>query len=191
MKLKNNTLFVICALSLCFPIGLLFLIRSDKYRWQKYTLGLVGAILFFALLLTAFIRFNPPPMSNTFDLIVTRKTLSIGQSGGLCIANDVTYYTDFNVSTDNDCLTVKNNIYTAVEEGVCTLSVFFNDQIRTISITITGEDKTDEFVYASPTGERYHSNAKHAGKTAIKMTEEDALQSQKTPCKICWNNKNP
>lgn len=186
MKLKDNLTFLICALCVFFPIGLIFLILSDKRPWQKTVLSLMGAAVFAALLLPALIRSEAPIDPDAFEIIATRKTLTVGQSGGLAVANDTVYHTDFQVSPENECLEVKDNIYTAAKEGTCILTVSFRDQVRQIAITVTDGERTDETVYASPTGERYHANKKHGGKNAVQMTEEEALCSNKTPCKICW-----
>ena len=186
MKLKNNFIFLICALCIFFPIGVILLILSEKKLWQKILMGIIGAAVFAALLIPAATQRKTPTDLSDLDLITTKQDLSIGQSGGFALANDTTYYTDFKASSSNDCLAVNNNTYTAIKTGTSILTVSFENQIRSVSITITDNAKTDEPVYASPTGDRYHSNLKHAGKTAVEMTEEDALRSGKTPCKICW-----
>ena len=186
MKRINNTLFLLSALCICFPIGLIFLFLSEKKYWQKIVLSVLGGIIFILLLLPAVLQRNKTVDLNEFGPIITRHELSIGQTGGIGLANDTVYYTDFTVTADNQCLKIDDNTYTAVEAGLCTLTIKFEDQIRTVLITVTDANNTNDTVYASPTGERYHATLNHAGKAGIAMTEEEALQSGKTPCKICW-----
>ena len=186
MKMKNNTVFLLSALCICLPIGLVLLFISEKTKWAKILIATSGAIVFFTLLVPSILMRETLADPADFQPIVTRSELSVGQSGGLTLANDTHYHTDYKVVSSNDCLSVNNNIYTATKVGVCDLTIQFNDQIRTVTITINDNKMTDSIVYATPKGSRYHANLKHGGKNSIEMTEEDALQSGKTPCKICW-----
>lgn len=162
------------------------LIKSEGSKPKKFIIGISGFVVALTLLIPATLDLHKTANSNEFDLITTRNVLSIGQSGGLAVINGDDYYTDFTVTANNDCICINNNIYTASKIGVCTLTVAFDDQIRTVDITVDNKANTNKTVYISPTGGRYHISSNHAGDTAIKITEEEALQSGKTPCKICW-----
>ncbi|MBQ7935616.1 MAG: hypothetical protein IJ333_04640 [Clostridia bacterium] len=186
MKLKNDPIFLLALLCLCWPIGLLLLIKSYHTVPHKWWMGICGAFIFIVLLTPAVINFAKTPHPEDFDLTITRTTLSVGQSAGLAVTADDHYYNDFSVNVNNDVLSVHGNTFTAVKPGKCLLSVQFEQETRTAEITVNEEKRTDETVYASPTGQRYHSSPNHAGSTVVILTEEEALQSGKTPCKICW-----
>ena len=186
MKLRHNILFISVILCLFWPLGLIILIQSNKAIWKKWLMALGGLLIFCGLLFPAFIRTDPFPNENAFDLTVTRKSLTVGQSGGLSVTTDHFYYTDYTAECNNDILKINNNVYTAVNVGSCEIRVSFGNQTRTVQITVTEGKETDQTVYASPTGKRYHSSQSHAGANGLPFSEEEALQSGKTPCKVCW-----
>jgi len=186
-KLKNEPLFLIASLCLFFPIGLIFLIKSEIKNPFKWILASGCALIFIGLLCLALLNRHQPVNPDLFDVSVTRNTLSPGQSGGLVVTYDQRYYTDYSVKAENDVLQLNGSVYTAHNPGECTLTVAFADQTRTARITVNDAPGTNRTILASPNGTRYHMpTAKHAGKKAIKMTEEDALLSGKTPCKTCF-----
>lgn len=187
LKLKDEPIFLIAALCVFFPIGLIFLICSERSSKFKWFAGFGGCLIFCCLLSFAFLGQPKEVDPSTFQVSITRETLSVGQSGGLLITNGDQYCTSYDIIAENDVLAVKNNLYTAQKPGKCTLTVSFGEETRTIEILVNDEPGTDSTVLASPTGERYHLiTAAHAGKKAVKMTEEDALQSGKSPCKNCF-----
>lgn len=187
IKFKDEPIFVTAALCICFPVGVILLIKSTISAKCKWIMGVIGGIFFAGLLSLGLIGRTPPSDPSSFQLTATRTTLSVGQSGGFIITNKNEYYIDYTVSPENDVLMVNKNLYTAVKPGLCTLSVTFENEIRTIKITVDNGPATDSIVLASPSGERYHlQTANHAGKRAVEMTEEEALRSGKTPCKNCY-----
>ncbi|MBQ8894286.1 MAG: hypothetical protein IJ043_07750 [Clostridia bacterium] len=187
MKLKNEPVFIAATLCLFFPIGLFFLLRSELKGKSKCFIGICGGMIFLALLSPALLNRPKPVDPADFHLIVTRPTLSVGQSGGFIITNGKEYYTDFTAETENNLIKVHNNLYTAVQPGICTLKVTFEDEVRTVTLEVADGPGTDTLVLTSPSGERYHlTTAKHAGKRAVEMTEEEALRSGKSPCKTCY-----
>ncbi len=186
-KLKNEPVFLIAALCIFFPVGLIFLIRSDIKRSTKWLLAAVCGTIFILLLSLALLGRPHPIDPSSFDVAITRETLSPGQSGGLIVTNGDQYYTAYSVTTDNNVLQADGSIYTAVKPGRCTLTVTFEEEVRTVNIEVKDQPGTNSAVLASPGGERYHlTTAVHAGKKAVEMTEEDALMSGKTPCKTCY-----
>lgn len=187
IKLKDEPAFVTAALCLCFPIGLFLLIRSALSLKAKWLIGVAGGIAFSGLLTLALFGRSESIDLAKFELATTRTNLSVGQSGGFIITNGNEYCTDYTVFAENDVLTVNKNLYTANKTGNCTLTVMFENEVRTTVITVNDGPATNNLVLASPNGERYHlPTANHAGKSAIEMTEEEALQSGKTPCKNCY-----
>lgn len=186
MKLRHNTLFMAVILCLFWPLGIILLIKSNKTIRQKWVMALTGLLIFCALLFPAFLRTDPFPKETAFDLTVTRQNLTVGQSGGLSVTTDHFYYTDYTVECNNNILKIDNNIYTAVNIGSCLVSVSFGNETRSVEITVTEGNATDQTVYASPTGNRYHLIKSHAGANGLPFTEEEALLSGKTPCKVCW-----
>ena len=190
MKFKNEPLFLIAALCIFFPIGLILLLRSEFSRKAKLIMSCCCSVIFISLLSLAFLYHQHKYDPNSFQVIATRTRLLVGQSGGLAVTNDDDYITDFSITSNSEALEVHDSVYTAKSAGECTLEVTFQGQTRTIDITVDDEIATDSPVYASPSGERYHSRKSHGGKYAVEMTEEEALQSQKTPCKICYKNNN-
>lgn len=186
-KLKNEPIFLIASLCLFFPIGLIFLIKSEIKKPFKWIIASVGALIFIGLLSLASLYRPQSVDPNLFVVSVTRNTLSPGQSGGLIVTNDQKYYTDYTVKAENDVLKLNGSVYTAHRPGECTLTVTFDDQTRTVKIKVNDTPGTNHIISASPNGTRYHLvTAKHAGKKAVEMTEEDALMSGKTPCKTCF-----
>ena len=186
-KLKNEPVFLLAALIVFFPAGLFFLLRSELPAKRKCLLGSTGAIFFILLLIPAAIR-SDPVKAEDFQLHVTREELSVGQSGGFYITDGSVYCNAFSAAVDNDVLYLQDNLYTASRPGQCTLTVFFGEEERKIRITVNDEPGTGNTVLASPSGTRYHrATAAHAGSKAVEMTEEEALQSGKTPCKICYS----
>ncbi len=186
MNFKNHPLFIITALILFFPIGLIFLIISDQPAKRKWLLGTTGFLLFLSILFLSFL-FPPNKITiDNFDIYASRETLTVGQSGGIFISNEEKYLTDFTVSSDSDILSLNHNIYTAQRVGSACLFVSTEGITKSIYIDVIEGESTLETVYASPSGKRYHKIESHAGKNAIEMTEEDALQSQKTPCLTCY-----
>lgn len=186
MKFKDHALFLISALILCFPIGLILVILSNQTVKRKWLLCIIGLLASTLLLLTALFPISQKKAAENLEIIATRNELSIGQSGGFSVASNDAIETEFKVHPQNDCLTVHDNIYTAVKPGKCELKITCGEKTKSIEILVTEEDRTDETVFSSPTASRYHSKQTHAGKNNLKMTEEDALQSGKTPCMICY-----
>lgn len=187
IKFKDEPVFVVAALCICFPIGIILLIKSAFSAKCKWFMGTISAIVFTALLSLGLVGHITPSDPANFQLTATRTTLSVGQSGGFIITNGNEYYTDYTVSPENDVLELNHNLYTAVKPGHCTLTATFENETRTIEITVDDAPATDSIVLTSPNGERYHlQTANHAGKRAVEMTEEEALRSGKTPCKNCY-----
>ena len=112
--------------------------------------------------------------------------MTVGQSGGIFLTNGTKYITEYTVTADSDALSLNNNVYTAQRVGTTQLVISSNGIEKQIQIDVVEGDSTLETVYASPSGKRYHKSKSHAGKNAIEMIEEDALQSQKTPCLTCY-----
>ncbi len=187
MKLKDDPVFLLVSLCLFFPIGLIILICSNISRLKKWLIGMIGLFVFTAFLSLALLNQPRPIDASQFQLIVTRETLSVGQSGGLIIANDHQYITDYKIVPSNDTIKLQGSIYTAIKPGKCTITATFSGIKKNVEITVNDNTKTDCIVLASPSGERYHvTTAKHAGKKVVEMTEEEALLSGKTPCKTCY-----
>ncbi len=152
-------------------------------------MGCCGFLICTGMLSLALLGRESLQEAQDFTVTLTRSTLSPGQSGGVAVTHGAVYYTPFTVTADNDVLTVKNGVYTAVKPGTCQLTVTFGQEIQTVTVTVTHSPGTDSIVYASPTGERYHKTRSHAGSNAVSMTEEEALQSGKTPCKTCFKEQ--
>ena len=186
MNFKNHSLFIITALILFFPIGLIFLVRSDQPTKRKWIFASAGLILFLSILSLSFLFPAKETAIDDFEAFATRDQLTVGQSGGIFLTDGTKYITEFTVSADSDVLSLNNNVYTAQQVGTAQLVISSNGIEKRIKIDVIEGDSTLETVYASPSGKRYHKNKSHAGKNAIEMTEEDALQSQKTPCLICY-----
>ncbi len=187
MKFRNNRSFLITMLCLCWPIGLLLLLKADQKIFHKIIISIGSLLIFIALLSTAMLTFHKEPSADTFEIIATRKELSVGESGGFCISTNDHYIADYAITcSDSEVLSVKNNLYTALKSGVCTITVHYKNTSKSIQIQVNTNTATNKTVYASPTGQRYHSSITHGGKSAIPFSEEEALQSGKTPCKICW-----
>lgn len=186
-KLKNEPVFLGAALCLFFPAGLFFLVRSELKVQIKWLLGTAGLFVFTLLLSLAFFHTPSTIDLSKIQLHITRETLTVGQSGGFVLTDGATYRTDYTAHSNDECISLNGSAYTAIKPGKALLTVSFEDEIRTIEITVQEGAGTDTFVLASPSSERYHStNAKHAGKKAVTMTEEEALRSGKTPCKTCF-----
>ncbi len=186
MKFKDHTLFLISALFLFFPIGIILVILSNqsvKRKWVLSTIGFAVSILLFS---TAFLPYIKQDHRSDIAIIATRQELSVGQSGGLSVTVNNAIATDFEVYAQNEILTVHDNVYTAVKPGKCELKIICENTSKSIEISVAEGNRTDETVYASPSANRYHSQKTHAGKRAFKITEEDALQSGKTPCMVCY-----
>ncbi len=187
LKLKDEPLFLIAALCFFFPIGVIFLINSERSAKFKWIAGIGSCLVFLGMLSLALLTRPQAVDPAHFHVSVTRETLSVGQSGGFVITDGDRYCTAYTVATENSLLNVEDNLYTAVRPGICTLTISFGEEVRTVKIKIIEGQGTDSIVLSSPSSERYHLNtAKHAGKKAVEMTEEDALQSGKTPCKNCF-----
>ncbi len=186
MKLRNEPIFIGALLILCYPIGLLILILSEMKKSVKILMAGIGLLVAAGLLLTAALTFDPKPYDPQFDMVLSRETLLIGQSGGVAICDGNHYYADFDLEAENDVITVENGIYTANRKGSCKLTAYFDGKSLSETIIVDDTGKTNEIVFASPTGERYHNNQKHGGKNALELTEEEALMSGKSPCKICY-----
>lgn len=186
MKFKDHTLFLITALILFFPIGIVFIIlstQSAKRKWLLSILGLLASILLFS---AAFLPYIKQDHTTDIEIIATRQELSVGQSGGFSVITSNAIATEFEVYAQNEILTVHDNVYTAIKPGKCELKIICGNSAKSIEISVTEGNRTDETVYASPSANRYHSRQTHAGKRAFEMTEEDALQSGKTPCMVCY-----
>ncbi len=186
-KLKNEPIFLLVSLCIFFPIGVVLLVRSDFKPTTKWLFAAICAPIFIGLLSLALLSRPQPADPDSFYVTVTRETLSPGQSGGLLVTNGIRYYTDFTVTAENDHLQADGSVYTAIKPGACTLTVTFENEVRTVNIYIKDEPSTNGAVLASPGGTRYHlPTAAHAGKRSVEMTEEEALMSGKTPCKTCY-----
>lgn len=186
MNFKKHSLFILTTLILFFPIGLIFLLRSDHPTKRKWMLGSVGLFLFLSLLTIAFLLPTSKSYIDDFEIYASRKTLTVGQSGGIFIFDDDRYPSNFTVSCDSDILSLNHNVYTAQHVGSARLLISSAGITKSIYIHVVEGDSTLETVYTSPSGKRYHNNKSHAGKNAIEMTEEDAIQSRKTPCQTCF-----
>ena len=187
IKLKDEPIFIMAALCIFFPVGIVLLCFAKYPAKQKWVMSISGLLIFSGLLSLALLSPIKPVDPHSFQVTVTRETMSVGQSGGFLITNGDEYYTDFTAKASNRCLDVQNNLYTATAPGSCTLEISFASATRTVALEVPNEPATDSIVLASPSGTRYHlPSAAHAGKHAIEMTEEEALQSQKTPCKNCY-----
>ena len=187
IKLTDEPVFLAAVLVLFFPAGLILLIRADRPRLQKALLGVCGGVVFF-LFLSLGIFLNPKPFGNEEPrLIVTRETLSVGQSGGFALISETQLEGNFRCSVSNACLQLNDSVYTAVSAGECVLTVEHCGKFHNKTIVIEKGPGTAATVLSSLSSERYHKeSAHHAGKYAIRMSEEDALRSGKTPCKICY-----
>ena len=186
MKSHDHPLFLITALCLFFPIGLILLIISDHPIKRKFLMATCGGITFLALLATALIALPKTEEPGKLSIVVTRNQLTVGQSGGFAVQIGDKIVTDYSASASNGNLLIKDNVYTALKEGVTTICIQAQDQKKTYDITIVPGEATNSIVYLSPTGKRYHKTLTHAGQNAVTMTEEEALLSGKTPCKICY-----
>lgn len=153
-------------------------------------MGLVGLIVFAFLISLAFIESHKTSENHSYELILSRNTLSVGQSAGFAVTQGDTYFTNFSARTEGDQLVLQDTLFTATKPGTCTLMVEIEGTTLQAVIEIASEPKTDEVVLASITGKRYHKDtANHAGQYAFKMTEEDALQMGKTPCRVCYRTE--
>lgn len=187
MKLREHPLFIYCSLVLFYPIGLFFVLKSGFSKPKKMILSLVGGILFITVLMLPLILSTKQQSPADFNVIATRKVLSVGQSAGFAVYCEDDYFASFDASSDNnDILQITGNVYTAKSPGTCILTVKFADQVRNVLIRVTNRTDTSGTVYITPGGKRYHNEKKHAGKNAVAVTEEDALMSSKTPCHICY-----
>ncbi len=186
MNFKNHSLFILTTLIVFFPIGVVILIISDQPTKRKWILGAVGLLLFLSILSLSFLFPANKNKLDDFDIFVSRETLTIGQSGGLFLTNKAKYLTEYTITCDSDILSLNNNVYTAKRVGSARLIATANGITKSVCISVIEGESTLETVYASPSGSRYHKTASHAGKNAVEMTEEDALQSQKTPCLTCY-----
>ena len=186
MNFKNHSLFILTALILFFPVGVVFLIISDQPPKRKWILGTVGLLLFLSILSLSLLYPAVKNKPDDFMIYASRDTLTVGQSGGIFLYYNAKYLTDYTITCDSDLLSLNNNVYTAQDVGSAHLIVSANGITKSICINVIEGESTLETVYASPSGSRYHKTASHAGKGAVKITEEDALQSQKTPCLTCY-----
>ena len=186
MKFKNEPIFMATISCLFFPIGIGLLFKSELSKRVKLIIGFSGTVINLLLLSFAF-TFTPTQInSNKFNAVATRTELSVGQSGGLAVTDGKNYINAFTVTTDSNILKLHDSTYTAAKEGTAILTVQYADQQQKIQITVNDQRPTDSTVYSSATAERYHKKQSHSGKKAVAMTEEEALQSGKTPCKICY-----
>ncbi|MBQ6823495.1 MAG: hypothetical protein IJP27_02485 [Clostridia bacterium] len=166
------------------------MIRSELQSKTKWILGTVGGIAFCGLLSLALIHPSIPKHSSPYELIATRTELAVGESGGFIITNGEDYITDYHAEADTNLLMLNGNSYTALFPGECILTVSHGDQCHSIPIRVIDAPGKDTIVLASPNGEKYHkTTAKHAGKYATQITEEEALQSEKSPCMVCYRGK--
>ncbi len=186
MKFKDEPIFLSATLCLFFPIGLILLLRSELSKRLKWILGFSGATIFLLLLSHIFINLPQDIENAEFHVAVTRKELSVGQSGGLAVTNGQDYITQFEISANCNILDVHDTVYTAIKPGVCTLTVTYGDRVQKIDIHVNDDIATNQTVFSSPSAERYHKTQTHSGKYGIAMSEEEALQSKKTPCRICY-----
>lgn len=183
---KENEILFFTALCLFFPLALPFLLHAGFKRRQKALMA-VGGLAVFLLLLTPALWRPPAAEVPESELIVTRTTLYVGQSGGLTVTDSTgSYYPHYEVSVDNGVLEVTGSLYTARQVGDCVLTVRFGDEERSVIIRVVPGGTLDQAVYATVAGKRYHKTKSHADENAVEMTEEEALQSGKTPCQTCY-----
>lgn len=186
MKTFEHPLFLITALCLFFPIGLIFLLISEHTTKKKLLMATIGALVFTALLATVFFGIPEETPITNLDLTVTKEQLTVGQSGGFAVYSANRIITDFEAAPNNDCISINDNVFTATKVGSSVIKVQANGLETSFTVTITEGIATDSIVYLSPTGKRYHKTVSHSGINAIEMTEEEALRTGKTPCKICY-----
>lgn len=186
MKINEHPLFLMASLSLFFPIGLVLLILTDHPARRKIIMAVSGGILFLMLLATTFFGIPKAEEYGELEVVITKDQLTVGQSGGFTVQRGKKIVGDFKARASNGNLQINDNIYTALKEGSTTVTVQAQGLEETFEINVIPGIATDSTVYLSPTGERYHKTDSHAGHNAITMTEEEALRSGKTPCKICY-----
>ena len=189
MKTYEHPIFLITSLCLFFPIGLVLLILSDHPAKKKLLMAITGGLIFAALLTTVCIGMPKTVEITELELAITKDQLTIGQSGGFSVHSSGSLITDFKATASNDSIRINENVYTAIKEGSATIHITAGDIETSFIVTVVEGTATDSIVYLSPTGSRYHDTLTHAGKNTIKMTEEEALRSGKTPCKICYKQK--
>lgn len=185
MKLRKDPLFIGAALCLFFPIGFLLLLKSDCKKKYKFIFSILGAVLFIALTVSlgAIKSKTPPP---DYQLIVSKDTLKVGESGSLAVMDGKHLYSDISIEAENDCLSLQGTVFTAEKIGTCLLTATYGEEQGTVEIHITADEGGNEVVYCSANGAKYHRTKSHGGKNSIEMSREDAEQSAKTPCKICY-----
>lgn len=187
MKLLENPIFIIISLCLCFPIGIIFLLLSNQTRGRKLLFAIIGTVVFTLLLslalLPCVLRNSKTP---SFRVNLTKTELHIGESGGFSITDGNILLADFDAKTDENILKISNNTYTALKSGEATLTIIYNGKNEEFKIKVTDTEDRSDIVFLSPKAKRYHSHKSHAGKNAVEMTEEEAILSGKTPCKICY-----
>lgn len=184
MKLTKDPLFIWVALLFFYPLGLFLLLRTKWKPIYKISLS-IGGGLFIAIIL-AIILIPTKASAPSYLLSVTDDRLYLGQSASFSLTADQQHYTDYTVSAENDCLSLSGNVFTAERIGKCRLTVTYGNHTESILITIDSDTGKNQKVYASPSGEKYHKTKSHGGKNAVAMIKEDAEQSGKTPCKICY-----
>ncbi|MBQ7096061.1 MAG: hypothetical protein IJN80_06405 [Clostridia bacterium] len=185
MKLRKDPLFIGAALCLFFPIGFILLLRSDCKKKYKIIFSLLGALLFLALTISLGTIKNKAPMPD-YQLIVSKDTLKVGESGSLAVMDGNHLYSDITIDKENDCLSLQGTVFTAEKIGSCLLTATYGEEQDTVEIHITADDGGNEIVYCSAKGAKYHRTKSHGGKNSVEMSREDAVQSAKTPCKICY-----
>jgi hypothetical protein len=189
MKTLQNPYFIIISLCLCFPLGLFLLIKSELNTKRKWICGIAGALIFLTLITLALLPWDFKETATSYEIIATRETLAIGESGGFAVCGKNSVISDFKATSNNDVVAVSDNIYTAQKEGNCTITVEYLGQTKSFTITVDGNAPKDFDVFITAKGTRYHKTSNHAGKSALKISEEEALMSGKTPCKICYKNQ--
>lgn len=186
MKFKNHPLFLITILSLFFPLGIIFLILSELPGKRKVLFAAIGLTIFVLLVSLAFLNKPNAITFDDFQVYATRNELSLGQSGGLLIAaEDDTILTNYSIQTTKE-LKLSGTVYTAQKCGNAKITITANNKEKEVEILINDTAPVNETVFLSPTGKRYHKTKSHAGKNSIPMLEEEAIQSAKTPCLICY-----
>ncbi len=186
MKLRKDPLFISAALCLFFPIGFILLLRSDCKKKYKIIFSLLGALLFILLTISLGTIKNNAPVPN-YQLIVSKDTLKVGESGTLAVMDGNHLYSDITIDKENECLSLQGTVFTAEKSGACLLTVTYGEEQESLEIQITSDEGGNDTVYCSAKGSKYHRSKTHGGKNSVEMSREDAEQSSKTPCKICYS----
>ena len=186
MKLRKDPLFIGATLLLFYPLGLILTLRSNFKRKIKTIFILLGAILNLCILCFAIYNPSKSNISKELQIKVSRNTLEVGQSGAVALYGQEIIDPNIELIPENDCLSISGTVYTAKKIGNCDLIIKHGHESTSIPIVVTADHGGDEIVYLTQGGKRYHKNKSHCRKNILKMTREEAIQTGKTPCKICY-----